>query len=163
MLALQHNLVRTDGVEMTPVPRGMTVYSSSEKAVTLLSTSKGLLEQYTALSEQVASGDDLRLSKQGLEGDVMRMHDIIMSKGNQVTSQVQRRLGVAKGRFEEGSRDRKALDPKTDAWNHLISPMNGGQGKASDAAWDAQAMSWGGAARNAKKGVKRLVRSLPAE
>ena len=161
MLALQHNLVRRSGMEMTPVPKGMTVDSNPEKAVTLLSTSKGLLEQYTALSEQVASGDGLRLSKQGWEGDAIRMDDIIMSKGNQVTSQVQRRLGMAKSRFEEGYRDRKALDPKIDAWNHLISPMNGGQGNASDAAWDAQAMSWGGAARKAKKGVKRLVRYLP--
>ena len=145
------------------MPKGMTVHSYSEKAVALLSTSKGLLKQYTALSEQVASSEGLRLNKQEWEGDVVRMEDIIMSKGNQVKSQVQRRLGAAKSRFEEGPRDRKALDPKQDAWNHLIPPRNVGQGKASGATLDAQAMSWGGAARNAKRGVKRLVRHLPEE
>lgn len=146
---------------MIPLPKGMTVHSNSEKAVTLLSKSKGLLEQYTVLSEQVTSSNGLRLSKKEWEGDVMRMDDIIMSKGSQVKSQVQRRLGVDNSRLEEKSRNRKALDPRKDAWDQLISPTNGGQGKACGAAWDAQATSWGGAARNAKKGVKRLVRYLP--
>ncbi|KAL8797229.1 MAG: hypothetical protein Q9195_000696 [Heterodermia aff. obscurata] len=162
-LALQHNLVRRDGVEMIYVPKNMTVHPDSEKAVILLSTSKSLLEQYTTLSEQVASSDGLRLSKQGWEGDVMRMDDIIMSKDNRVKSQVLRRLDVAKSRLEEESQDAKALDPKKNAWERLISSTNGGHGDASGAEWDAQAVSWGGAARNAKKGVKRLVRYLSDE
>ena len=163
MLALQHSLTRRDGAETIAVPKGLKVHSKSEKAVTLLSTSRSLLEQYTTLSEQVASSDGLRLNKREWEGDVMKMENIIMSKGNQTRSQVQRRLGGARSRFEEESRDQKGLAPKKDLWDHLISPTNGGQGKACSAAWDAQAMSWGGAARNAKKGVKRLVRYLPEE
>ena len=161
MLALQHDLVCRDRVELVPVPKGTTVDSNFEKAITLLSTSKGLLKQYTALSDEVTSSDDLRLSKQEWKGDVLRMDDIIMSKGNQVKNQVQRRLAVAKSRFDEASRDRKASDPRKDAWDYLIPPTNEGQGEASGAAWDPQAMSWGGAARNAKKGIKRLVRYLP--
>ena len=161
MLALQHDLVCRDRVGTVPVPKGMTVHSNSEKARTLLSTSKGLLKQYAALSDEVTSSDDLRLSKQEWKGDVLRMDDIIMSKGSQVKGQVQRRLAMAKSRFEEGSQDRKASDPRKDVWDYLISPTNGGQGEASGAVWDPQAMSWGGAARNAKKGVKRLLRYLP--
>ena len=161
MLALQHDLVCRDRVGLVPVPKGLTVHSNSEKAKTLLSTTKGLLKQYTALSDEVTFSDDLRLSKEDWKNDVLRMDDIIMSKGSQVKSQVQRRLAMTKSRFEKESRDRKASDPRKEIWNCLISPTNGGQGEASGAASDPQAMSWGGAARNAKKGVKRLVRYLP--
>ena len=136
-------------------------HPAREKADLLLFESKGLLERYATLSEQVASSEGLRLSKQQLESDAMKLDQVIMHQQDKVKEHIKILLNVGKSKSKENVRHQKAEGTELDIWGHLIGSTGDVHVAPPSAASDEQATSWGRAARHARRGVKHLVKHLP--
>lgn len=142
---------------MLPEPKSSTVHPSHEKAALLLSESKDLLDQFAVLSKRVVSSEGSRLNKQKWAGDFTRLDRILTAREGQVKGQIQGLLSMDQSKRKQESVHLNAIGAETETWDGLIAQMNGGQGEASDTTSNVRAVSWGSAARQTRKGVKRLA------
>ena len=142
---------------MLPEPKGSMLHPSHEKAALLMSESKDLLDQFAVLSERVVSSEGSCLNKEKWADDFSRLDRILTAREGQVKGQIQGLLSMDKSKRKQESVHLNAIRAETETWDDLIAQMNGGQGEASDTTSNVRAVSWGSAARQTRKGVKRLA------
>jgi len=121
-----------------------------QKATALISASKTLLLSYTHLSEQVTSAARQLTIPQEADTEYTRLETIIETRGKWVGMQVQRRL-IAK---PEGSHESQPSPNAYELWTRF------GGSTAEDGGEKAEGEAWVQAAKQARRGVKRLVRHL---
>lgn len=121
-----------------------------QKATALLTASKTLLHSYTSLSEQVTSAERQLTIPQEDDTEYTRLEQIIEKRGKWVGSQVQRRL-LAKG---EGNHEAQPSPASYQLWTRF----GGSTVEAGGVQGEGEA--WAQAAKQARRGVKRLVRHL---
>lgn len=157
VLALRHLLVGDECQNMPHEPESSKVHPSHERATLLLSESKGLLDRFASLSERVVSSEGSRLNKRKWGGEFTRLRRIITDREDQVKGQIQGLLSMNKSRMKQESGQSNAIGAETEKWDCLIARLSEGQGEASDTTSNVRAVSWGSAARQTRKGVKRLA------
>ena len=163
VLVSKHSLVSESTEELHSTYGGPTrrraLHPAAGTAARLLSKSKDLLERYAVLSDRIGCSEGLRWSEQGCEGDVKLLKSLMLKRDGHVKSQVQRLLGETKDQPKEVLQNDKATGEETRIWDDLDERT----GEARSTIHDIEATTWGMAARQVKKGVKRLVKYLPEE
>jgi len=121
-----------------------------QKATALLTASKTLLHSYTHLSEQVTLAERQLTIPQEVDTEYTRLETIIETRGKWVGAQVQLRL-LAKG---EGNHEAQPSPASYEIWTRF----GGSTVEAGGAQGEGEA--WAQAAKQARRGVRRLVRHL---
>lgn len=162
-LSLQYGLVGKARTEFHGMPETSTtildLHPAATTAAGLLSKSKDLVERYSALCERIGSKEGQRLREQDSEGDVTLLRAVMSKRESHVSRQLHRLISEVKGQSKVASPVPMSPEEEGRTWDKLMegpgSPRNGVHG--------AETATWGMAARQAKKGVKRLVKGLPEE
>ena len=140
----------------TPV---LALHPGAKTAAGLLSKSKDLAERYSALCAHVGSGQDQHLREQDYEGDVTLLRAVMSDRESYVSCQLHRLLSEAKGQSKGAPPAPMTPGEGGRTWDDLIEVPS----KPQSTIHDAETATWGIAARQAQKGVKRLVKDLPKE
>lgn len=161
---LQHSLVSEGNEEKRQTSSDLakqrsTVHPAAEVAARLFSKSKNLVERYSSLSNRVASSEGLRLNEQDYEEDAALLKSLMMKRDRHLKSQVQRLLSEAKNQSKKAPQNEHARAEKMEVWDALV----GTTGETGSMIHNAETITWGMAAGEAKKAVKRLVKHLPEE
>ena len=83
----------------------------------------------------------------------------MVKRDRHVKNQVQRLLSEAKDQSKEAPQNEDARAGEMGVWDALVESTD----ETQSIIHDADAATWGKAARQAKKAVKRLVKHLPEE
>lgn len=128
-----------------------------QKATALITASKALLHSYSSLSEHVASAAGTLTKPQEADAEYTKLETLIGSRGKWVGSQVLRRLSAR----SEGSHDSQPSPASCEIWTRFGGGMVGGEGEREGVEDEGEA--WAKAVKQARRGVRRLVRGLPDE
>ena len=163
VLGLQYGWVSEDRTEIhdfsetsTPV---LALHPAAMTAAGLLSNSKDLVKRYTALCEHLSSKEGQRLREQDSEKDVGRLRAVMSKRASHVSYQLHTLLSESKGQSKRAPPAPMTPGEDDRTWGNLMEV----QGKPGSMVHDADAATWGMAARQARKAVKRLVKDLPEE
>lgn len=130
-----------------------------QQASALITASKNLLHSYSRLTEQVTSAQRQLTQPQEADGEYTRLEKIIAKRGQWVDKLVQRRL--TKGEGSSASQPSPNSYKIWERYGTTTAEADTAAGQTHEVQADGEA--WAQAAKQAKKGVRRLVRHLPTD
>lgn len=137
-----------------------TTSAICQSAKATLSSSRELLGYYERASQQVASGKSVPTMESGWEKDSQTLQRILQKQGEKIKLEIHRLLNEDPRSSKEKAKD-DVSELDTEIWNRFAV----GEAKAEtlEVLEGRIGDTWAVVAKNAQRGVRRTVKSLPED
>ena len=141
----------------TSKPTTLALYQSAKAN---LSSSRELLGHYERASQQVASGQSVPMMESGWEKDSQTLQRILKQQGEKIKLEIHRLLNEDPGSSKEKAKD-DVSELDTEIWNRFA--VGEAKAESLEVLEGRIGESWAVVAKNARRGVRRTVKSLPED
>ena len=151
---LKQSLLDKDKEETHGIMRDQELHPASEKITPILSRSRLLLTQYAALSKRVPIYRISQLDEHQSEEAATRLQDLLMKREIHVQTQVWQLLSKAESSPTGQTPLEETKNSAPGLWEELL-------GSTPCGTCERPGVSWAVLAKQAKRGVRHLVKCLP--